>query len=333
MNKQTKFAAVFLAFGLICVAIYYFYIKQETYSTSQIIMDTIVTVDINGDNANIAGEEIIQRLKEFDSKTSFYYEDSLVSEKNNKAGSDFVSVDEELYNLIKSGYEYSLQSDGIFDITIAPISEKWDITSNVIPTITKEDLALVNYEDMLFNDETLGVMLKNQGQKIDLGAIAKGYACDIVKDILQSHEIEEAIISLGGNIVSVSKDTQKAAIRHPRGEREETIAAFDLNYSTISTAGDYERYFELDGKRYHHILDSNTGMPYESPFMSVSIICDDGALGDYLATRIFLSNEEDAKEILDFYNIDYIVVSKDNKVYTNIDIELRDDSFGVVKWQ
>lgn len=304
--------------------------SSSAYNKSQVAMDTLIDVSLNGKSSKEAGDLIFQEISDFEGYSSMYVDNSDVSEINANAGKEEVSVCDDLYILLKRAYTLCEESNGKFDITIGPLVKAWDVNAQnpVVPQITDELKDLVNYKDVLFNDSTKAVKLAGQGQILDLGGIAKGYLCDKIYEIIKSNNIDEAIINIGGNVIVYGNRTYNVGLQHPR-KTDEVIATIGLTNTMISTAGDYQRYFEADGRRYHHIIDPKSGQPYESDFYSVSVIGSDGTLCDYLSTLMFMTPKDELISLLDDYKI--IAIGKDNKIYASkgLDISLNDDSFSV----
>jgi len=166
--------------------------------------------------------------------------------------------------------------------------------------------------------------IENPNQEINLGAIAKGYITDQLVKILDKHKVDSALISLGGNVYAKGKNKTgkpwKIGIANPdnSGEYIGIISATDIS---VITSGDYERYFEIDGKRYHHIIDPKTGYPADSGLRSVTVITPDATLGDMLSTKCFIAGYEESKNILKEYNAYGIFVTDDYKVYYSKELE------------
>ena len=217
-------------------------------------------------------------------------------------------------------------SAGAFDLTIAPLSSLWNFDSGVQKVPAEKDiqkaLALVDYEKIQADSKT--VTLK-KGQSLDLGAVGKGAACDAAKAYLEKSGVKGAVISVGGSILAYGKrnklgDKWRVAVRHPR-EENAYIGVINLSEGFVSTSGDYEKYFEKDGKRYHHILDANTGYPADSGLASVTVLCKSGLLSDALSTACFILGEEKSKPLLDEYSAAAVFVDKDLNVSTYGDID------------
>lgn len=337
MKKIKVILGLFIAV-LITVLMVFFVQNNRVYTSSNFVMDTIVNLDITGKDSSKCGQEIIACLNQFEQSFSMYKENSDIYTINENAGENFVKVDDKTYSLLKRAYNFCDKSSGRFDITIAPLVTAWDIKSEnpSIPKVTDELLSKIDYTNILFDDSTKGVMLKEKGQMLDLGAIAKGAVCDDVYRILEQNNVKKATVSVGGNIVLYGKDTSevKVGIKHPRSNTDAIIGTVNSDKRIIATTGDYERYFELDGKRYHHILDTKSGYPFESEFYSVTVMSDDGALCDYLSTMMFMMSKQELLDLRDRQDFYFVAVGKDGNIYksNNINFTVLDSEYKIYEW-
>lgn len=181
----------------------------------------------------------------------------------------------------------------------------------------------MDYCDILIDGNR--AMLRNPGQAIDLGAVAKGAACTIIRQVAQEYEIKTGYVSVGGNLIVLGKDPQgedfRFAIRDPQGEASEYIATLSLTGSTMATTGAYERWFEQDGKRYHHIIDPRTGYPAESDLLSVSVISEDGMLADCMSTALFIEGKQAALQRMQEEAYQLVIVDTDGNIYYSPSLE------------
>jgi thiamine biosynthesis lipoprotein len=221
--------------------------------------------------------------------------------------------------LVRQCRELSELSGGVFDVTVGGISQLWSIgeEDERIPSAEEIEAELKNtgYGKIKISDKSLSLP---EGVKLDLGAVGKGAACDLVKAYLDTSDMQGAIISVGGSILAWGNynkagDKWQIAVSHPRNEGE-YLGIISLDEGFVSTSGDYERYFEKDGKRYHHILDATTGYPAETDVISVTVVCDSGAMADALSTACFILGEEKSKPILEKYGASAIFVDKDSDI-------------------
>ena len=303
--------------------------KQQSYNGVDFIMDTFVEHRWYGKNAQQTYMDINQKLRDIEVELSWYYPESDISKLNQAAGKHPVALSDECYSLLKEAVSYCELSDGIFDITVAPLTKVWNVTAKEpkVPSDTEIEAAkqLVNYKDIIFNDADKTVMLAKDGMSIDLGGIAKGYAAGAVRSIAEQNGVE-GYVSIGGNIMMNGKKPDGSdfiiGVRDPRGDASEYIATVHLDGLIMATTGDYERYFEQDGVRYHHILDPFTGRPSNSDLMSLTVFSENGTLADCFSTLIFLKGSEGLPQYLERDDCMIIAVTKDKDVY--ISSSLRD---------
>lgn len=279
--------------------------KQDTFvSSSDFCFDTTVQIKIAHEDA----EELLQdsfelchRLEKIFSRTD---PDSELYQLNHRTEEEVI-VSDELAAVIALGLEYSEKTDGIFDITICPVSDLWDFKSEdpIVPNRADIEAAVkkVDYRLVHINGNT--VCFDSAETMLDLGAVAKGYAADYVKDYLLSKGVERGFINFGGNVQTIGDKTDGAGwnvgIQKPFADRGTILETVEVTDQSVVSAGIYERYFELDGKKYYHILDPRTGYPVETDLNQVTVISSNSALGDVLSTSCLLMGETRAKEFLD----------------------------------
>ena len=215
------------------------------------------------------------------------------------------TVSETLAELILEGLAYSRRCEGAFDISIEPISSLWDFTSGKkqVPSVGEIAQAkdLVDYRDVSVNGQQ--VRFAQEGMRLELGAIAKGYIADRIRELLESKGIKSAIIDLGGNVVCIGGRPDgspfRVGIQRPFADRNETVAMIEITDQSVVSSGVYERYFEKDGKLYHHILNPKDGYPYENGLLSVTIVSDRSVDGDGLSTSCFALGLEAGMELVE----------------------------------
>ena len=248
-------------------------------------------------------------------------EDSEIS-RINSAGGNPVEVSKETIKLIKKGIYYSEMSDGVFDITIAPVSNLWDFKAETplvpSPEAIAEAVSHVNYENIIIRDNT--VKLTDPHAGIDLGAIAKGYIADRIKDYLEEEGVRHAMINLGGNVLAMGSKLDGSdyniGIQKPFDETGEPITSVKISDKSVVTSGIYQRYFKADGKIYHHILDPNTGYPCENNLYSVTILTDSSLTADALSTTCFLLGYDRGMKLINqLDNVDAVFITNDNQIH------------------
>ena len=268
--------------------------------------DTYITVALYDTADESILDSCFDLMAHYESIFSRTVEGSDIWNINHSSGKP-VEVSDETIDILTRALEFCEMSDGRFDITIAPVVSLWDFHEDAEPALPDADamaeaLSHVDYRNIQIEGNQ--VTLTDPKAAIDLGAIAKGYISDGVRDKLIELGCKSALINLGGNVMAVGCKPDGSpfniGIRKPFGESAYDIIAKVgvIDYSVI-TSGTYERYFELDGVRYHHILDVDTGYPVENGLTSVSILSVDGTQGDALSTAIFALGPEKGMEVIE----------------------------------
>ncbi len=222
------------------------------------------------------------------------------------------------------------QSGGCFDLTVGPLSSLWGFGGEEarLPAQSEIDKAkqTVDYTGLSVSGNTVTV---RKGQQVDLGSVGKGLACDMVKQYLVSAGVRGGVVSVGGSICVFGKKNDRGepwtvAVKHPR-EENRFLGCVRLKEGFVSTSGDYEQFFEQNGKRYCHLLDATTGYPAESDLCSVTVVCGNGMLSDALSTVCFLLGKEKSEPILSRYNAAAVFVSAGGDVSTVGDVDFTPD--------
>lgn len=237
-----------------------------------------------------------------------------------------LNSDAKAYSYIEQCLEIAKRSNGALDITILPVSRLWDFggENERLPSQSEidEQLAFVGYDNISITAEEISLL---QGCQIELGAVGKGIACDVAREICKQENVEAAVVSVGGSVMlygnKPSGDKWKISVRHPDGSMNDSLAyiLLDGGYN-ISTSGDYEKTFEKDGKTYHHILDASTGYPVNSGLKSVTIVSEDGLLSDALSTACYVLGLDKGMELAQSYGAMALFVLDDNSVYVTNDL-------------
>ncbi len=296
--------------------------SAEATSKSDFYFDTIITITLYEKDTDELFEGCFALAKEYESLFSTTVEGSDIYKINHAAGEP-VTVSDETLALIQTGIDYAKETNGAFDITVGALSSLWDFSNNdgVIPTEQEiEDaLSTVSYENIIIDGNS--VSLQNPNTQIDLGGIAKGYIADQMKTYLLEQGVTSALINLGGNVLCVGEkpggSTYQIGIQEPFSEDGEVIASVAISDKSVVTSGTYQRYFEVDGEIYHHILDLSTGYPCNNGLSSVTIISDTSLQGDALSTIVFLMGLEDGLAYVEsLENVEAIFISDDGTITT-----------------
>lgn len=279
------------------------------------------------DVENIA-KQATSIMNNFEESLSFFKEKSEISKINRNSAKGFTKVSIDTFDILRNSIYYSKLTNGIFDITIAPLVKAWGINS-INPNILSEEevkelLNLVDYEDVILNENNLSVMLLRENQKIDLGGIAKGYIADKIIEFYKENNIESAIINIGGNIKVLGKRNENelwnVGIYEPKKHSEVVICSIEVEDKSVVTSGGYERAFMYNDEVYCHILNSKTGYPVKSDLKSITIVSDSSIEADALSTPLFIMGKNKAYEFMKKHNISGIMITNDNEIIITKDL-------------
>ena len=277
-------------------------------SASGVYFDTIVTVDIFGcpsDKAGAITDECMAICKRYENLFNKNIPASDIAKINSTPNTD-VKVDHDTAELVSRSLYYSEISDGAFDITVNPVSELWDFHEGSLTIPSASDLkqasGLVDYKKINVDIKNNTVRSDIPGGSIDVGAAAKGYIADSIAEYLRSQSITGAIINMGGDMRLIGSKPDNSlftvGIKDPFGSSSPALALY-LSDTSVATSGLYERSFILDGIRYHHILDTKTGMPVDTDIESVTVITDNAIDSDCLCTVCILYGYDKASGLIE----------------------------------
>ena len=286
------------------------------------IMGTRIYVEAWHDDpaqARAAVDAVIGEMHRINELMSHYRPDSQLSAINARAAREPVAVDRELFDLIAKALEYSERTDGAFDITYASVGYLYDYRRRVRPTERQIEQALpgVNWRNLVLDDAASTVRFGREGMRIDLGGLAKGYACDRGVAILQGFGVRHGLVTAGGDTRLLGDRRGRPwtiGLRHP-DDRSRVILRLPLADVGISTSGDYERYFEEDGVRHHHIIDPKTGHS-ASGVRSVTIIGPNATDTEGFSKAVFIKGPEAGIALIERYpEFDAVVVDRDGRLW------------------
>lgn len=281
------------------------------------IMGTTIHTEVWHEDVAIAeqaAEMVLQTMEEVNQSMSPYIESSELSLVNREASSKVLSISPELYSVIEQSLAYSAVTAGAFDITFASVGYLYNYRESIRPDLSQhdEELAAVNFRHIELNETEHTIHFKRQGVRIDLGGIAKGYAVDLALNRAQTLGIEHILITAGGDTRILGDRLGRPwviGIRHPMN-KEKVIAKIPLANEALSTSGDYERYFDEDGVRYHHIIDPLTGDSARS-VRSVTILGPKAIDTDALSTSVFVMGADKGIQLLESLSgIEGIIVDR-----------------------
>lgn len=345
MNKHKKIVlmlSALLAAILICLAFLWIRFGQRTksYECTNFAMDTYVQQTVYGKNGETAAAAAAKKIGELEDLISWRITDSDIDKLNQSSGSDWVSLDARTISVLQKSLDVAQKSGGAFDPTILPITSLWDFegSNQHVPSKAEIDkyLKYVDYNQLRVNAKDSTASLKLHYTAVDLGAIGKGAACDEAVAAYRQAGADCGIIAVGGSVgvfgVKQDKSPWHVAVRDPRSSETQSasMGTIDLTSGFVSTSGTYEKFFTKDGITYHHLLNPKTGYPENNGLISVTVVCDNGALSDALSTACFVLGTEKGTALLQEYNAGGIFIDTNNQVFITNNLK---NSFNIVEKQ
>lgn len=308
------------------------------------VIGTVVNISVYDEGHEDTVEGAFDLIADWEQILSDEIDSSETSKINQMAGIEPVKVSAPVFHLVEESIRYGDLSDGGFDITTGPLTNLWRIGYDDArkPSQAEIDatLSVVDHEQVELDKENQTVFLPIEGMEIDLGAIAKGFIADEVVKYFDEQGVTTAIIDLGGNVYvkgnRPSGEAWTVGVQNPylgRGQLLGRIRASDLS---VVTSGIYERYLEVDGETYHHILDPDTGYPFENEIAGVTIVSETSLAGDALSTAVFSLGLEDGLALIeDLPDVEAVFVTKDRRIVLSSGLtdtfEVLNDNFETVK--
>jgi thiamine biosynthesis lipoprotein len=311
---------------------------------TEFVLGTVCTVNLYERGTDKVYREIFTRLREIEDRMSANKEGTEVDKVNRNAGLAPVTVHPDVLEVTKSALHYAELSRGAFDPTIGALVKLWNIGSDDARVPSAQEISamlpLVAYRDLVIDEKAGTLFLKRPGMRLDLGAIAKGYAADEVARIIKSHRIPRAMVDLGGNILAYGSKSGGApwriGVQDPVSERGNHIGILETINKTLVTSGVYERYLEAEGKHWHHILDTKTGYPVENGLVSVTIVADHSIDADGLSTSVFALGYEAGLALVESLpGIDAIFINRELEIRVSKGLKdkfrVTDDRFRLIE--
>ncbi|MDR1219173.1 MAG: FAD:protein FMN transferase [Treponema sp.] len=290
---------------------------------SEEALGTVCTVNLYEAGSRSVYNEIFSRFREIEDRMSINKDGSEVDAVNAAAGVAPVRVSEDVFEVVEASLRYAELSDGAFDPSVGALVKLWGIGSDDARAPAQEEidavLPLVNYRNVALDKDKRTIFLSQPGMTLDLGGIAKGYAADEAVKIIKKHGIQSALIDLGGNIFVYGKrngkKTWRIGVQDPLGERNKGLGVVEIEGdATLVTSGVYERFLEIDGKRYHHILSTRDGRPVNNGLLSTTIIAKTSMDADALSTAVFALGYEKGEALAISRGVEAIFVFEDKTV-------------------
>jgi thiamine biosynthesis lipoprotein len=285
------------------------------------LMGTRVSVELWADDearGRMLVAEVMSEYRRIDDGMSTYKPDSEISRVNAHAAEGPMSIGPELFSLVERSLALSVATHGAFDITYDSVGYLYDFRARKRPTDAEigERLDAVDYRHVLLDRERRTIAFTQPGVRINVGGIAKGYVVQHAAEMLRARGVEHALLNAGGDTRVIGDRRGQpwiVGIRHPR-IADQLVTRLPLVDEAISTSGDYERFFEEGGQRYHHIINPSTGRPTQG-ILTVTVIGPDGTLTDGLGTAIFVLGAEEGLKVIETYpEYETIIVDAAGKI-------------------
>ncbi|NOR68880.1 MAG: FAD:protein FMN transferase ApbE [Methylomarinum sp.] len=301
--------------------------KPYPLQYSDAIMGTSFTVKVSSIPDSLSSDEVKINIKDLldklNGQMSTYKQDSELSLINQSTSSEWISVSDSLYAVLKQADTISKLSEGAFDITVGPLVNLWGFGPNdmsfVAPSdeVINQNLGKIGYTNLLFNDDKQQIKKQFPDLYLDLSAIAKGYAVDRVGLLLEENGILNYMVEIGGELrLKGQNNHQQAwriAVEKPTAEKRMIQKVLPLTDISLATSGDYRNFFEVDGVRFSHTIDPRTGKPITHKLASITILSDTTMKADALATALMVLGSEQGYQLAEKENIAalFIIKTKD----------------------
>lgn len=287
--------------------------EQNSFERTENLMGTAVTLKATGKNSKVAVDESFEKIFELVEKVKV----DIKNLNDNAGNGKFIKISPEVFEMLEMSQKYSALTDGAFDVTVGAAVDLWKVArkNKILPAETEIETVknFVGYKHLHLDKKNTSAMLDTAGVKINLGGVGKGYGADIAKKIFIKYGIKDGLIDFGTSTIVVF-GKKRIGLKNPRGNEMNKV--IELQDATISTSGDYEKYFVIDNKRYHHIIDPKKCTPTDNGIVSVSVavsndVENSATIADILSTSIFILGEQQSKILLTPKNYIVVDISKE----------------------
>lgn len=314
LNKKSLIAVILCAVIVFGIVSYDFISGRSSCEKTSVAMGTVVTVKLFGFGAKNDLDKIETEINGLENSVLSWRKEGSDVYRINKGSGTQVSVSPDTVKIIGQCIDISDDCGGVFDITIGNVTKLWDFGGNNqrLPSDDEIKTALgsVGYKNVSISGNAVQI---KKSQSLDLGAVGKGFVCDKIKELLDKGRTKSAVVSVGGSLLIYGNRTFSVGIVNPDNDKQ-SMGTLKLKDTCVSTSGNYEKYFEQDGKRYHHILNATTGYPATSEFKSVTVVCESGLISDALSTVCYIAGYRKSIEILKKFDAEAVFIFNNNAV-------------------
>lgn len=314
LNKKSLIAIILCAVIVFGIVSYDFISGRSSCEKTSVAMGTVVTVNLFGFGTKNDLDKIETEINGLENSVLSWRKEGSDVYRINKGSGTQVSVSPDTVKIIGQCIDISDDCGGVFDITIGNVTKLWDFggDNQRLPSDDEIKTALgsVGYKNVSISGNAVQI---KKGQSLDLGAVGKGFVCDKIKELLDKGKTKSAVVSVGGSLLIYGNRTFSVGIINPDNDKQ-SMGTLKLKDTCVSTSGNYEKYFEQDGKRYHHILNATTGYPATSEFKSVTVVCESGLISDALSTVCYIAGYRKSVEILKKFDAEAVFIFNNNAV-------------------
>lgn len=293
---------------------------------TELVIGTVCTINLFEDGTEDLYSTLFDQLSDIENKMSVNIATSEIALANQNAGIKPVEISYETYEIIEASIDIANITNGAFNPAIGPLVKIWAIGTDAARIPTQEEITeainLCDWKNIELEkkDNVYSVFLTKKGMSLDLGGVAKGFAADSIRSILTENNVQKAMIDLGGNVFAYGEKAEntpwRIGIKNPFNSTGSPIIALSLTDTSVVTSGVYERFFENNGVRYHHLLNSNTGYPENNNLLSVSIVSESSMLADILSTAVFVLGLEEGMSLLEEQKIQGFCITNEKEIIT-----------------
>jgi FAD:protein FMN transferase len=324
---------MFFLWSLFCVLIFSFGCSKGPdygfYEKQKVLMGTVFEIKVFTDKQNVSKKKFEQavnaafdEVSRLENQMSEWIPDSQISQVAKYAGIKPVKISDDVIYVVQKALEVSRATNGAFDITFKPLGKLWNVGKRKIPPAKSEILKvkkLVDYKQIVLDPENKTLYLKRKGFSVGLGGVAKGYAAKKAGDVLKSFGLKNFMVSAGGDLYyegdKEGEPWKVGTVSTGDGQKHIETTMEVKESGGLVTSGNYERYFEYKGKRYHHIIDTRTGYPAETGLVEVTVFCKNPTLADAYATSFFILGYEKSLKVIEKHpNVAFMMKTDSGKL-------------------
>lgn len=303
--------------------------SSQGVKKSEYLLGTIVSITVYdfGEADETVFDDCFRIVSEYERIFSYYDEESELNILNKTAYKSPVQVSDEMFLIIDESLDYCEKTDGAFDIGIGKLIEVWDVAAAAATppesNSLSEFIGFKGYEHIAVDEINRTISFNDERVAIHLGACAKGFVQDRVSEFLKENGVKSALLDFGGSVQTIGDKNGvlfSVGITDPLSDSD-LAGIVKISDSVVVTSGDYRRFFDYNGKKYHHILDTSTGYPADSGINGVSILCDSSFTGDCLSTAAFVIGAAGSAELLNEENVGYVIITDESTITNGVNLE------------